>query len=264
MLAPMEDYTDSAFRRLCFNHGVDLTFSEMMWVEGILRSNNPTLIKYSFFDNTPVQIQLLVNNSEQVKKFLKNFIPFDGFEGFNLNYGCPSRKVIKAGRGPAMVRRVSRTKEIIKVFRDANYKISIKMRLGLNELDLENKSYLNLIRETDPDFFVVHGKHAMQRSGESIDNSIYEECISESKGIPIIANGNIYTKKNVEDLKRIGLSGVMLGRGAIKNPAIFDLIKGNNIPSSEKIREEYLELAKKYQTHPKYIEKVLAGIKFRE
>ena len=81
---------------------------------------------------------------------------------------------------------------------------------------------------------------------------------------PIIANGNINTKEDVDELKKIGLSGVMLGRRAIKNPAIFNLLKGKEIPSSEIIRKEYMELAEKYHTHAKYINKVLAGIKYRE
>jgi len=116
MLAPLEDYTGPAFRKICFDNGAYLTFTEMTRVEGITRNNKPTLTKIEVKDDTPTQIQLLASNEYQLQKYILNFKPFDGFKGFNLNLCCPSTNITKYGRGAAMVRRVEKTNKFYMIF----------------------------------------------------------------------------------------------------------------------------------------------------
>ncbi len=267
MLAPLEDYSDNAMRTLCYRHGADLTFTEMARVEGFVRRNKPTLAKIKISDNTPVQIQLLVGTEAPLEKFLTNFEPFEGFMGFNLNLSCPSRDVISQGRGSAMVKRVSKTQKLVSIVRKYNHPVSVKIRLGTNAYEKSHKVFLNSIREVDADFFVVHAKTAEQKSIEPADDSIYPECVDAAKerGSKIIANGGISSVKKVEKLRGMGVSGVMIGRSAMINPAVFDVLKNGlgfnsppkKIPLISEVKEEYLKLAESFESPKKYRENLI-------
>lgn len=247
MLASLERYSDSVFRTLCHNHGAELTFTEMAHVQSFLRRNKGSLAKIEPKDDTPVQIQILSSSEAKLDRFLSDFKPFPGFKGFNLNLSCPSKDVIRQGKGAAMVKRGAKTQKLINVIRNQGHPVSVKIRLGLNQREKENKLYLNNLGSADPDFFVVHTKHAGQSSAEPEDNSVYPECVEEARGIPVIANGGIFTADKAQLLMESGVDGVMMGRPAMSNPAIFDLMKnelGYNdppkcIPSANEMRQEY-------------------------
>lgn len=233
MAAPLEEHSNYAFRRLCHSYGADLAFTEMVYTKSIIRNNKPTLQRLDLQQPAvPTQIQLLVSNIEDLKRYLTTFSPppgtlhllvklniTTGFEGFNLNMGCPSPDVIKAGLGCASIKRVSKTQQIVDVFREFGHPISIKMRLGMNSYEAEHKAYLNLISKVDADFFVVHARNGKQKYGEKADFSVYPACVDTGK--IIIANGDITTPEHIEYLRSIGVRGAMLGRGACWDPSVF-------------------------------------------
>ena len=262
MLASLERYSDSVFRTLCHNHGADLTFTEMAHVESFLRRNKVSLEKIEPRDATPVQIQILSGNEGRLDRFLSGFKPFDGFMGFNLNLSCPSKDVIRQGKGAAMVKRGAKTARLVSTIRNHGHPVSVKIRLGLNQYEKDGKVYLNNLGGVDPDFFVVHAMHAAQSSDEKEDNSVYPECVEAARGIPVIANGGIETPEMVQSLVEIGVSGVMMGRPAMGNPAIFDLMRNglgaNNppkpVPTIDDLTREYDDIfeaiggSKKYRS----------------
>ena len=250
MLASLERYSDSVFRTLCYNHGAELTFTEMAHVNSFLNNNRGSLQKIEPRDSTPVQIQILSSNEGKLDRFLSRFRPFKGFRGFNLNLSCPSKDVIRQGKGAAMVKRATKTAKLVRLIRGHGHPVSVKIRLGLNQYEKDNKLYLNNLGGVDPDFFVVHAKHAGQSSKELEDDSVYPECVDAARGIPVIANGGIDTSEKVQSLMDMGVSGVMMGRPAMGNPAIFDLIKnemGLNdpprpVPRAADLGQEYKDL----------------------
>jgi len=247
MLASLEGYSDSVFRTLCCNHGADLTFTEMAHVESFLNRNRVSLEKIEPKDATPVQIQILSSNEGKLDRFLSGFKQFDGFMGFNLNLSCPSKDVIRQGKGAAMVKRAAKTARLVSTIRDHGHPVSVKIRLGLNQYEKDNRLYLNNLGGVDPDFFVVHAKHAAQSSDEEEDNSVYPECVEAARGIPVIANGGIETPEMARSLVEMGVGGVMMGRPAMGNPAIFDHMKnelGVNdpprpVPTTDDLKREY-------------------------
>ena len=149
----MEGYSNSVFRTVAFHHGADLTFTEMSHIEGILRKNKDTLEKISAKNNTPVQVQILSSNEKKLQRLLSGFQTYDGFRGFNLNLSCPSRNVINHGKGAAMVKRSKKTRNLVELIKDYGYPVSVKIRLGLNQFEKDNKLYLNSLRGVDPDFY---------------------------------------------------------------------------------------------------------------
>jgi tRNA-dihydrouridine synthase len=262
MLASLERYSDSVFRTLSYNHGADLTFTEMAHVESFLKGNKVSLEKIEPRDATPVQIQILSSNEGKLDRFLSDFKPTDGFMGFNLNLNCPSNDVIRQGKGAAMVKRAAKTARLVSTIRDHGHSVSVKIRLGLNQFEKDNKLYINNLEGADPDFFVVHAKHAAQTSGEKEDNSVYPECVEAARGIPVIANGGIETPEMVQSLVELGVGGVMMGRPAMRNPAIFDLMKNElgvndppkTVPTTDDLKREYDDIyeaiggSEKYRT----------------
>ena len=262
MLASLERYSDSVFRTLSYNHGADLTFTEMAHVGSFLKKNRVSLEKIEPRDATPVQIQILSGNEGRLDRFLSGFKPFDGFRGFNLNLNCPSKDVIRQGKGAAMVKRGAKTARLVSLIRDHGHPVSVKIRLGLNQIEKDKKLYLNNLGGVDPDFFVVHAKHAAQTSGEKEDYSVYPECVEASRGIPVIANGGVETPETVRSLLEMGVGGVMMGRPAMGNPAIFNYMKNelgvNNppkpVPTIEDLKREYDDIyeaiggSKKYRS----------------
>ena len=254
MLAPIESMTDSCFRTIC--RGADLTFTEKVNIEALAKNNEFALEKIKLYDNTPCQIQLLGQKEEQLKKFLSNFTPENGFKGFNLNLGCPDPAVVSKGLGCAMMKRISKINRIVHIIKDHDHNVSIKMRLGLNQHEKEKKVYLNLINGVNADFFIVHARHGKQTYNEKADLSVIPECIATGKNI--IANGDITTKSDVEKLR--DCAGVMIGRAAITNPLIFAELKGIKTPPINEILNEYLALAKKRNAAQKYQNNILRRI----
>ncbi len=251
MLAPMEGYTDAALRTLCYRHGADLTFTEMVHVGSLLRGNKQSLGRVAAHDATPVQIQLLAVNDEELKAYVEGFTPFPGFMGFNLNMSCPSPDVIRQGKGAALVKRAAKAGRLASIIRSRGYPVSVKMRLGINTREKALKVYLNTIKSVDADFFVVHAKAASQGSSEPADDSVYPECVDAAGGKPLIANGDIDSADEIERLRGVGVSGVMLGRAALREPSIFDAVKNQlninsppkPVPSPRELMDEYDELS---------------------
>jgi tRNA-dihydrouridine synthase B len=223
MAAPMEGQSDYKFRELCYKYGAAATFTEMARVSGLARGNKSTLKKIMMVKPIPTYIQIVGSNEKELSTFLHKFKPRKGFLGFNFNLGCPSPRVIREGLGCAMIKRISKVKKLVKIVKDAGYGASLKLRLGMNQFEKEKKTYLNLIREIDADFFIVHARHGKERDKDPADFRIYRDCVKTGK--VIIANGDITTKKQLEFLKSIGVRGAMIGRAAVNDPSIFKRLK---------------------------------------
>ncbi len=250
MLAPLEGIAGPAFRTLCHRHGADLTFTEMTRVTALVAGNKSTLSRIELKDGTPTVIQLLAAKEMELERFLGSFEPCKGFEGFNLNMGCPSQDIIRAGLGCALVKRVAKAKKLVDIIHAHSFEASIKMRLGLNESEKQAKAYLSLINGVDADYFIVHGKHGKENCKTLCDYSVFKECAKTGKAI--IGNGEIKRKADIEFLKSVGIKGAMIGRAAIKDPAIFDRLKGIKAPDVQKLKEEYSAIAEALGTDEKY------------
>ncbi len=255
-LAPLEGISDCAFRTLCFELGADVTYTEMIRVDGILRNNKSTLSLLDFKNDTPTVLQLLISKTTSAQKFVEIFPTLNIKPvGINLNLGCPSPDVICEGSGAALIKRPTRVNDIVTILKKLNLPITVKLRLGLNQSEKDKKLYLNLITQVDANAFIVHARHAKQNSFEPADWSVLPELVRTGK--KIIANGDI---KNIYDLKKFedaGIQEVMLARMAMRNPAVFQIMKGKFPTPISDMTKRYEELAKQYRSHPKYRENFL-------
>jgi tRNA-dihydrouridine synthase B len=256
MLAPMEGYTVPAFRTLCYNHGAELTFTEMVRADALAKNNKATMLRANIPDATPTVIQLLAGRLEPLQDYLKTFEPENGFKGFNLNIGCPSPEVVGAGQGCALVKRISKVSTLAKAIKDRGHPVSIKMRLGMNKFEKQKRVFLNLIKSVDADFFIVHARTGIETFENKADWSVFKECAKTRKRI--IANGDVRTVRGIKFLKEMGVSGVMVGRAAITNPGIFEVLKNNPRQAKlEQLIKEFVELSQKLKTPEKNTELIM-------
>jgi tRNA-dihydrouridine synthase B len=256
MLAPMNDITGPAFRTLCHQLGADLTFTEMARIEGLSRKNENTIYKIRWPDETPAEIQLLGSDKTLLEKFLKDFEPQKGFSGFNLNCGCPDPQPFSLGYGCALMRKPEMINALCRCVKNQGFPISVKMRLGITEMDLQKKIYLNIINKVDADYFIVHARTRIQSYAEPADFSVYPECAATGK--VIIANGDIKDKKQIALLKDSGVVGAMIGRAAVLDPNVFARLKGLPEKPKPETEKEYIRLSDKYQEPFRYRKNILS------
>ncbi len=271
----MESVTDLGFRTLCHREGASLTFTEMIKAEAIVRNNKSTIDLIDTYDPTvPTGLQLLVSKPEVLKKTLAiieggiktNDGKYSNLTCIDLNFGCPSPDIIKAGQGPALLKRTQKMKELLTVLKQYSPLPSgIKIRLGLNNYEKQQKIYLRVIdiaNEVGIDYVTVHPKVASDSSMAPIDTHALQEIIDHAT-IPIVGNGFVTDYKSAKGMLDMGCSAVMIARAACGNPFIFSTIiselGGKPVQKYlatdfESAWKEYEKIATKYGPKTKFFE----------
>ncbi len=281
ILAPLESVSDCAFRRVCWDRGASLTWTEMIRARGLARNNKSTLELIDTFDPEVLTgVQLMVTNekelSEALEKLEKPVAHFKNIRAIDLNFGCPSPEVIRVGAGPALLKRRGKLDTIFRTLAEWKKSTSLpigavgaKIRLGLNRLEQDQKVYLPLVELANEhlDYLTIHARHARQNSADKPTWSAIAEAQAQSK-IPIIGNGDIVTREDWERLSReTGATGALIARGAIKSPWVFRGLRGEGSgqPTSdaelEAAETQYLTLAEHYGSKPKFREWHLEGFR---
>lgn len=226
ILAPMAGYSDQAFRRLCFEEGADIAYSEMVSAKALqYNDKNTKELLYIAKDEASVAIQIF---GSELKVLQDAVIYLNGDERVSIidfNLGCPAPKIVKNSEGSALLRDVDRIYELVKGMTKVSEKpFSVKMRLGIDE----NLNYLETskaIEAAGADFLIVHGRtREMYYSGEADWNAIGE--IKKALSIPVVGNGDIHTPEAAKyALENYGVHALMIGRGAVGRPYLFRQIK---------------------------------------
>lgn len=225
-LAPMSGYTDCAFRQivkeLCPNV---ICFTEFTSIDGLKHGNSATL-RQIFFNaekERPIIAQIFGKKPENFKTAVK-ILEELGVDAIDINMGCPARKIVSADYGSALLKTPELAAEIVSAAAESTrLPVSVKMRIGISKYDEDYFLKFGLgLQKAGAKLITVHGRLAKQMYGGTADwKPAYE--LKKILKIPVIGNGDI---KNGEDAKnKIGnLDGIMIGRGALGNPWIFQEI----------------------------------------
>ena len=237
-LAPMADFTDAPFCRVCREvSGKDFViFREMVSAEAIVRDSEKTL-KMCGFDKIerPIVIQLFGGDPEIIREaaeiVVKKFKP----DGIDINMGCPVPKITKKGQaGASLLKDQDRAVEIVKALKSANLgvPVSVKTRLGWANDD-EILEFAPKLEKAGADLITIHGRTKKQGySGQANWDRIAE--VKKLVNIPVIANGDIRSQEDIDKCIDItGADGVMIGRGALGNPRILG---GSELLLKEKVK----------------------------
>jgi tRNA-dihydrouridine synthase len=225
-LAPMQDVTGLPFMEVVSARGApDYFFTEFFRVHASSRlspdilssiTENPT--------NQPVFAQLIGENIDDLRRTVKEFRKYS-VSGIDLNLGCPAPRVFKKNVGGGLLRTPKKVFEILKMLRDeVETLLTVKMRIGFED-DRFFEELLTAININNVDMLSLHARTVTggYRSSPSYD---HVKKAVRLANCPVLLNGNVSsytTAKNLRDLT--GAFGVMIGRGAIRNPWIFRQIR---------------------------------------
>ena len=228
LLAPMEDVSDPPFRALCKNHGADVMFTEFISSEGLIRDAAKSVQKLDIFEyERPIAIQIFghnINSMRESTEICEKANP----DFIDINYGCPVKKVTCKGAGSGILRdipkMVSMTKEIVDA---TDLPVTVKTRLGWDE----NSKYIVEVAERLQDVGIqaisIHGRTRKQMYKGEADWSLIAAVKENPRmHIPIFGNGDVDSPEKAKEKKdKYGVDGIMIGRGAIGYPWIFNEIK---------------------------------------
>ena len=249
-LAPMEDVTDASFRLLAREFGASIVVTEFVNADAIIRSIPSTLRKMKVADEErPVAIQLYGRDPQtmaEAAKVAEKARP----ELIDLNFGCPVKKVAGKGAGAGMLRDIPLMLEIIQsVAKAVELPVTVKTRLGWDSDHIIIEELAEQIQEAGAQALTIHGRTRSQMyKGEADWAPIARVKQNPNISIPIIGNGDVTSGEiALQRFETTGVDAVMIGRGAIGQPWIFEEMRacldGKEVP--QHTTEWYVEVLKR-------------------
>ena len=268
VLAPMANVTDAVFRRIIMKYskyggkdvtngseesspaealrvgGPDVTWTEFVSADGLCHPKGQrALLRDLWFaeEERPIVAQLFTAHPEKMFEAVK-LVAELGFDGIDINMGCPDKNVMKQGAGAACMKDPVLAQKLIIAAREGSIAagkelpISVKTRLGFNEDNLE--VWLPNLLQAKPAAITVHARTKKEMSKvparwERVKRAVE---IAEGSGTLIIGNGDVKDLRDAEEkIRATGADGAMLGRAIFGNPWLFDK-KKTSVTVEEKVR----------------------------
>lgn len=229
LLAPMEDVTDSPFRQVCKAMGADLVYTEFISSEAVVRHVGRAMHKMSFEEmERPFGIQLFGGREEAMEGAAAIAVA-ERPDLVDINFGCPVYKIVDKGAGAAclrdlgMMERMARTVVRSVAERSPETPVTVKTRLGWDEDSIRIQEVALMLQEAGVQALTVHARTRNQKyKGEARWEWLAKLKDTPGLRIPVIGNGDVTSPERALNLfEQTGVDGVMIGRGAIGNPWIF-------------------------------------------
>ncbi|MFH5830834.1 tRNA dihydrouridine synthase DusB [Halalkalibaculum sp. DA3122] len=250
LLAPMEDVTDSPFRLMCRRRGASIVYTEFISSEAIVRDVNGAKQKMDFREEErPFGIQIFGSREEAMEGAAQK-AEANNPDLVDINFGCPVYKIAKKGAGAGCLKDLALMERMAGSVVDAvqDKPVTVKTRLGWDDRTIRIREVALMLQKLGVKALTVHARTRNQKyKGEARWNWLKKLKDTPGLEIPIIGNGDVTSP---EDAKRMfdetGVDGVMIGRGAIGSPWIFEqtrhyLETGERLPPPPV--EERIELA---------------------
>ena len=223
-LAPMVGMTDTAFRRLVKRRGgCGLVVTEMVSSEGLVRGIDRTL-EYAEYteEERPVSIQIFGGEPEKMAAAAQ-IVEGMGADIVDVNMGCPVPKIAKHNAGCSLMREPAHAQAIVSAMAKAvKIPVTVKMRAGWDEKEINAPELARRMEDAGAAALTVHGRTAAQSYSGSSDWNLIDQ-VARTVGIPVFGSGDcIEPSQLVEKLLDSRISGVLVGRGALRTPWIFE------------------------------------------
>jgi nifR3 family TIM-barrel protein len=253
-LAPMADVTDRAFRQIIAKYGKpDAIWTEFVSADGLFLGGREALQNDLAFSESerPIVAQFFTSKPEMMRKAAELAVEL-GFDGIDINMGCPDKSVEKQGAGAALIKNPKLAQEIILAAKTGAGKIpvSVKTRIGYNKNELE--TWLPAILETNPAVITIHCRTRKEMSTvaarwefvkraveirDEFRKKVQGKIAEENCQTLIFGNGDV---TDIADAKQkaeaSGCDGVMFGRAIFGNPWLLSGRPKNEISVSEKLK----------------------------
>jgi len=248
----MANVTDAAFRRLIAKYGKpDVLYTEFVSADGLCSRGKEKLLVDLLYakKERPIVAQIFGANPEKIYE-ASALIKKLGFDGLDINMGCPDRTVEKQGAGAALMKNPKLARQIIRAAKDGakGLPISIKTRIGYNKNEID--TWLPELLAEKPAAIIIHARTRKEMSKVPAHWGVITQAvaIANGSGVLIIGNGDV---KSIEEGRRLaketGADGIMIGRGIFGNPWMFS--KKNwakiSLPAKLKALVEHTKLFEK-------------------
>lgn len=283
VLAPMADVTDAAFRRIIAKYGKpDVTWTEFVSADGLALApelGRKKLLKNLEYSETerPIVAQFFTSIPENMKRAAELAREL-GFDGVDINMGCPDKNVEKQGAGASLMKNVALARELVRAAKEgarstssgqAPLPVSVKTRIGYSKPELE--TWLPEILKEDIAAVTVHARTRKEMSKVPAKWEFVRRAVeirnASGKETLILGNGDV---KSLEEararVKEVSCDGVMLGRAIFGNPWLFS----GRVPEIDeklkvlvehtKLFEELLGEYKSFAVMKKHFKAYLSGV----
>ncbi|MEX2661343.1 MAG: tRNA-dihydrouridine synthase [Vicinamibacterales bacterium] len=222
-LAPMAGMTDTAFRRLVKRRGgCGLVVTEMVSSEGLVRGIDRTL-EYAEYteEERPVSIQIFGGDPEKMAAAAQ-IVEGMGADIVDVNMGCPVPKIAKHNAGCSLMREPAHAASVIRAMtRAVTIPVTVKMRAGWDASDVNAPDLAKRIEDVGAAAVAVHGRTAAQSYSGSSDWDLIAR-VASGLSIPVLGSGDCLEPSQMVERMQHGVAGVLVGRGALRNPFIFE------------------------------------------
>ncbi len=222
ILAPLAGYTDLPFRLLCRSFGAGYCVSEMISCHGLVyRQANTLKMLASIAEEKPVAFQLF-GADPAVMAEAAEILASCGPDMLDINMGCPVRKITRKGAGAALMADWHLAKKILQqIVARVRLPVTVKIRSGKDAHFINAPSFAKMLEDTGAAAITVHARTWSQAFSGSIDADIIRQ-VKQTVSIPVIGNGDVLSCAEANKMMAAtGCDGVMIGRGALGNPWVF-------------------------------------------
>lgn len=272
-LAPMADVTDAVFRRVIAKRGKpDVIWTEFVSADGLCSKGKNKLLPDLWFSEIerPIVAQLFTSQPKNMEKAAKLVFQL-GFDGIDINLGCPDRSIEKQSAGAALIKNPKLAQRIILAAMKGAPKlpVSVKTRIGYNEEILDK--WLPYLLKTEPALITVHLRTRKEMSKVPAHWELMPKILKlRDKYSPktlILGNGDV---KGISEAKekcaKYGCDGVMFGRAIFGNPFLFSSLRKQKRSDRTKTASEPPLITPKQKIkaaleHTKLFEKLFHGVK---
>ena len=252
ILAPMAGVTDLPFRLIVEKFNPGLVCTEMVSSKALFYGDEKTkqLLKTDG-EKRPISMQIFGSDVESMAYAAKYVSEIADI--VDINMGCPAPKVVKNGDGSKLLLDLNKVEEIIKaVVANSKVPVTLKFRKGWDEQNIVACEVAKIAERNGVSAITIHGRTRDQFYSGKADWDIIKK-VKQSVNIPVIGNGDIIDEETAQNMiEYTGVDGIMIGRGAMGNPWIFEQIQhylktGEKLPkptNQEKyeILKEHIEL----------------------
>jgi tRNA-dihydrouridine synthase B len=233
----MAGYTDTAFRSLCYDFGCGMAYTEVVVAQGLVRDSKPSWHLLETVESEKPISAHIYGSAPQVMAETASMIEQTGrFDTIDLNCGCPVRKIVAKGAGAALIKSPQLIGRIVNAMQKAvQLPVTVKTRIGFAPDEDCISEIAKAAEENGATMIAIHGRRAAHHHKGAVAWDIIERVKSE-RGIPVVGNGGIMTAQEaVSRMRKSSLDGIMIARGAVGRPWIFEDIaaiqSGNEVQS---------------------------------
>lgn len=222
VLAPLAGYSDLPFRLLCRRYGAGYCVSEMISCHGLAYGQQNTMKLFnSVPEEKPVSFQLFGADPEAMADAAE-ILATRSPEMIDINMGCPVKKVTKRGAGAALMTDRKLAEKILKmVVARVSIPITVKIRSGKDLHSINAPAFAKMAEDCGAAAVTIHARTWSQGFSGKIDRAVIAE-VKKSVNIPVLGNGDVLSRQDGRQMMaETGCDGVMIGRGALGNPWIF-------------------------------------------